>query len=819
MKKRFGLILLSSLLVMLPSCQNQFKDNSSSPLVSDTSRANDEVNQEIYAIYEKAKNAGYTGTYEEWLASIKGEKGDKGDPGKDGTSLRTGKGVPVSSLGSDGDSYIDTDSWDYYVKENGAWTKIGNIKGADGKNGGSSTNPDTTFTVTFDANGGTMPQGSTNSVSVTWGDCITLPEPSKDGVFFDGWYTSEGKRWYSTDAVFSDLSLKARWNTGYAVTATSESPKKGTTTGSGNYKSGSNVTVTATPSAGYSFDGWWKGETKVSSSVSYSFTIGNEDVELTARFTPVSYAITYVLNGGTNNVKNPMSYTVEDSLSLYNPTRNGYTFSGWYDSNGRRYTAIAEGTTGDLVLTAKWTEATYKITYSLDGGTNNPDNPTGYGTDSEDIVLKDPTKYGYDFAGWYDADGNKVTTIRKGSSGNITLTAMWSIASFQLTVLSEDATKGTVTGSGTYKYQSSVTVTAAPATGYYFGGWYNGDEKVWKSASYTFSMVGEDTTLTAKWLDGKEKGFPDFYGKETYQFGSYPQSKVTDTTVTAKLDALAGTPASHPENVSWKSFRYYTSGVMTSSNMYVDVTYADEKYRGIYINSYRPSFTSNDSTSDNSHQDDNGYSLSTVYWFKFEPITWKVLDVDWKNSKAFLCSDTLLDSMDYYYSKSNRTVNNETIYPNNYEYSHIRYWLNGYASDSYVDNNYSFYDTAFSDTEKNKILTTTVDNSVASTGDDSNPYACEDTSDKLFLLSYKEIMDGRYGFVSNSDRVRKGSDYAKSQGLYESVGNSYYWLRSPRDYYHDVYDARRVYDGGSVDYNDYVDSTNNGVSPALWVNL
>lgn len=470
-------------------------------------RTTDPKDPNIASVYESYKSNGGTLDYNTWLNSIKG---------KDGTSLRTGKGAPASSIGNDGDSYIDTDSWDYYVKENGLWTKKGNIKGADGKN--TVTNPDTAFTVTFDADGGMMPQGSTTSISVKWGNCITLPEPSKAGVFFDGWYTSEGKKWYSTDAVFSDLKLKARW-------------------------------LNAT-------------------------------------------------------------------------------------------------------------------------------------------------------------------------------------------------------------------------------------------------------------------------GKETYQFGSYPQSKVTDTTVTAKLDALAGTPTSHPEDVSWKSFQYYASGVVTSSNIYVDVTYADEKYRGIYINSYRPAYTKSDSTSDNSYQDDNGYSLSTVYWFKYEPITWDILTVDWKNSKALLFSHTLLDSMDYYYSYADRTANSKTIYSNNYEYSHIRYWLNGYASDSYVDNSYSFYDTAFCDTEKAKILTTTVDNSAESTGFDPNPYACEDTSDKLFLLSFSEIDNSRLGLDSDWNRNKYGSDYAKSQGIRD--GYYYYWLRSPDA---NGRSAMSVDAGGGLHGWSDVSEANSGVSPALWVNL
>ena len=80
----------------------------------------------------------------------KGEKGDQGNPGingtngtdgkngengKDGSSVLTGKGEPASTLGNDGDSYIDSLTFDFYSKENGTWSKVGNIKGNTGSQG------------------------------------------------------------------------------------------------------------------------------------------------------------------------------------------------------------------------------------------------------------------------------------------------------------------------------------------------------------------------------------------------------------------------------------------------------------------------------------------------------------------------------------------------------------------------------------------------------------------------------------------------------------------------------------------------------------
>ena len=135
MKKRKVLAYLFASLLFstaLFSCGNKKPDN---------------YNEEIYHIYELAKENGYQGTYEEWLDSIKGEKGDQGpkgdkgdkgeagEPGKDGqdgedgTSVHTGNGQPSNDLGKSGDSYIDLDTWNFYIYDGNGWLLKGNIKG------------------------------------------------------------------------------------------------------------------------------------------------------------------------------------------------------------------------------------------------------------------------------------------------------------------------------------------------------------------------------------------------------------------------------------------------------------------------------------------------------------------------------------------------------------------------------------------------------------------------------------------------------------------------------------------------------------------
>ena len=291
----------------------------------------------------------------------------------------------------------------------------------------------------------------------------------------------------------------------------------------------------------------------------------------------------------------------------------------------------------------------------------------------------------------------------------------------------------------------------------------------------------------------------------TVQFGTYPQSEVTDPTLLSRLNAARGTLPTSENSQKWTDYGYYIKGSVSSYMWYIDVITATGKYRGVYFTSYRPNNTTITSSTSNSWQDDNGYTTSSVYWFKYEPITWRVLDV--QSNRAFLMADLVLDSQDYHYSISNRTIGGSTVYANNYKESHIRSWLNDY-----------FYNTAFNNEEKARILTTTVDNSAASTGEIPNNYACANTSDKVFLLSYSEATSATYGLSTTAARELKPSAYAQSQGVYTNTsnGNSYWWLRSPSYYFADY--ARYVYFFGIVRY-DFVSIAYYGVVPALWISL
>lgn len=195
-------------------------------------------------------------------------------------------------------------------------------------------------------------------------------------------------------------------------------------------------------------------------------------------------------------------------------------------------------------------------------------------------------------------------------------------------------------------------------------------------------------------------------------------------------------------------------------------------------------------------------TAGTVYYFKVEPIRWRVLAEEEDGTALLLCDSIIANGF-------------FDLDDNNYANSDLRAWLNGV-----------FYLAAFDSTEQAEIKTVTLDNSAASTGVTANPYACEDTEDKVFLLSVAEVTNKAYGLASAPDKKDKSrrkqtTDYARATGAWMSeekdvYGVGYWLLRSPR--YHDSAFACGVRSAGSVDYYD-VNYGYSGIAPAVKIQL
>lgn len=216
--------------------------------------------------------------------------------------------------------------------------------------------------------------------------------------------------------------------------------------------------------------------------------------------TEVIYSINYVLNGGTNDPKNIQGYEFGDEFTFYPATKAGYAFGGWYlEETFSTRVVDLEGRYGDFTLYAKWTQDDYEINYELYGGINHPDNPNSYGIDDE-ITFLAPTKEGYKFVAWYE-DANfskKITDIKKGSSGDITLYAKWTAIRYTVKFdgNGENAKVSSKSKSVNFgeKYGELPTATRE---GYEFTGWFTEDNEL--ITADTVLSIPNNHTLYAKW--------------------------------------------------------------------------------------------------------------------------------------------------------------------------------------------------------------------------------------------------------------------------------------------------------------------------------
>ena len=322
------------------------------------------------------------------------------------------------------------------------------------------------------------------------------------------------------------------------------------------------------------------------------------------------------------------------------------------------------------------------------------------------------------------------------------------------------------------------------------------------------SSSGEkDLTITDNKSEDSDKSITTYILEDNKViFGKYPQTLITDDFLINKLINLSGILPASAKTYNWIAYNYYINGYIKRYMFYQDIDIDNDglfDYRGVYFTQYRPYLCGETSSESNSIQDDNGYYIiDEIYWFRYDPIEWDILFET--NGKALIIADLILDSQEYYSTSSLLQFehNGGTGYSDNYALSNIRKFLNE-----------DFYNTAFNELQKVLIETTEVDNSVSSTDDYNTRYSCENTYDKMFLISYDEV--NTY-YVSNEGRSAKGTDYAKSQGLLVYNETSYWWLRSP---YANLNSAplNVVHDGDFCYYNVY--NTSIGVRPTCWINL
>ncbi len=315
-----------------------------------------------------------------------------------------------------------------------------------------STSTDTStsisYKVKFNGNGSTSGSMDTQTIVYGSGTKLTANAFKKKGYTFKGWNTkSDGSgTTYANKADGSTMTktsgktitLYAQWKkTKYTITYNLNGGKNNSKNPSKYYITTSTITLKSPTRAGYTFKGWYS-DSKCTKKVTKIKKGSTGNKTLYAKWQGISYKVKFNGNGSTSGSMKTktMTYGSGKKLTANAFKKKGYTFVGWNtkaDGSGKSYSNKANGSkltkkSGKTVtLYAQWKKTKYKITYNLNGGKNNSANPTKYTIKTATITLKKPTKKGYTFVGWYSdsAYKNKVTQIKKGSTGKVTLYAKW----------------------------------------------------------------------------------------------------------------------------------------------------------------------------------------------------------------------------------------------------------------------------------------------------------------------------------------------------------------------------------------------------------
>lgn len=164
------------------------------------------------------------------------------------------------------------------------------------------------------------------------------------------------------------------------------------------------------------------------------------------------------------------------------PPGKGVYFTGWYNERygGERVTdSTLCAASGQVRLYAGWSPVFYSISYELNGGSN-PGNINHYTVYSDVTISGSPRRYGYNFEGWeYGGKVQRQVYIPEGSTGDITLSAVWSpnrvTVSFAAGDLPDEAVAGIAPAEVEYGSEDFVLAVPQKRDGFIFGGWYRGD--------------------------------------------------------------------------------------------------------------------------------------------------------------------------------------------------------------------------------------------------------------------------------------------------------------------------------------------------------
>ena len=328
---------------------------------------------------------------------------------------------------------------------------------------------------------------------------INLQAPTRTGYTFLGWYADAGLTTPISSinpATAVNYTVYAKWSApnAYNVQWTlNDTVPAGLTAANPNASLTSytvedaDYTLRPATRTGYTFENWYDNAALTGTPVTTLHTMDAEDKHYYAKWgNALSYPITYVMNDSATSPASavtPNSYTVEDAdFALGIPTRNGASFQGWYDNAALTGTPITTLHTADAAAKtyyAKWQLNSYSINYNLNPGTGigTPTNPASNVpsfTVDDDVQLAPPVRRGY--TGSWSLNGQTVTSIPAGTTGQQNLTANWTLNHYNITYDTGETANSPVQGLGslpsTYTIEdATITLPTPSRVGYTFSHW------------------------------------------------------------------------------------------------------------------------------------------------------------------------------------------------------------------------------------------------------------------------------------------------------------------------------------------------------------
>ena len=309
-------------------------------------------------------------------------------------------------------------------------------------------------------------------------------EPQKEGYTFGGWSSETGFNMPAENVVIEGSFKVNEYTVTYFVDGKFYDSIE-------TYSYGSQVKLKEAPQKeGYTFSGWDHDD---------RFTMPAEDVVVKGSFNINSYKVTYEVDGTPYGMEEIYKYGELVTLQK-NPTKEGYTFSGWDHSNEFAMPARDVKIKGSFIVNS------YTVTYKVDGAQIGEPETYKYG---EAVTLREkPSKEGYTFNGWSYEAGFKMP------AEDVVIEGSYQINSYTVTYKVNGEQFGE---QETYEFNELVQLRSEPTKeGYTFSHWNRSSE---------FNMPANDVviegsfkinsyTVTYK-VDGSQYG-----STETYEYGS-----------------------------------------------------------------------------------------------------------------------------------------------------------------------------------------------------------------------------------------------------------------------------------------------------------